>query len=240
MSPQADTAGPQGAQSAPGAVHEAGASLEPSAKQEPAAVAGQGAVRPLLDDAALDLLFREARSHNGWLPRAVDDALLLELYQLGSFCPTSMNGCPARILFLRTDAAKARLLPAISAGNVGKVQTAPVAAIIGYDSRFHEHLPQLFPHNPSAAALFEANPALAEVTALRNSSLQGAWLMLAARALGLDCGPLSGFDPAAVNREFFPGGRVKVNFICNLGYGDHRQLFPRSPRLAFDQACTLL
>ena len=206
---------------------------------DPAEPAAPGA-RALLDGAALDLLFREARSHNGWLPGAVDDGLLLELYQLASFCPTSVNGCPARILFLRTDAAKARLLPALSPGNVGKVQAAPVVAVIGYDTRFHEYLPQLFPHNPSAAALFEANPSLAESTAFRNSSLQGAWLMLAARALGLDCGPLSGFDATAVNREFFPDGRVKVNFICNLGYGDHAQLFPRSPRLAFAQACTLL
>lgn len=218
---------------------------------EPAAVAVRNAspgqatrvaqpAQSLLDNAALDLLFREARSHNAWLPRTVDKLLLEQLYELAKFCPTSVNGCPARVVFLSTDAARARLLPALSPGNVGKVRTAPVVAIIAYDSRFHEHLPQLFPHNPSAAALFEANPALAESTAFRNSSLQGAWLMLAARALGLDCGPLSGFDAAAVNREFFPDGRLKVNFICNLGYGDRAQLFPRSPRLAFAQACTVL
>jgi nitroreductase len=193
-----------------------------------------------VEDDALDLLFRQARSHNAWLPRAVDDVLLEQLYGLARLCPTSVNGCPARFLFLRTDQAKARLLPALSPGNVDKVRTAPVVAVVAYDTRFHEHLPQLFPHNPGAGAMFEASAALAESTAFRNSSLQGAWLMLAARALGLDCGPLSGFDAAAVNRAFFPDGRVKVNFLCNLGYGDHAQLFPRSPRLDFAQACTLL
>ncbi|KQX01791.1 hypothetical protein ASC94_04145 [Massilia sp. Root418] len=191
-------------------------------------------------DDALDLLFRHARSHNAWLPRAVDDALLVQLYQLAKLCPTSVNGCPARFLFLRTDEAKARLLPALSPGNVEKVRSAPVAAVIAYDTRFHEHLPQLFPHSPGAGAMFEASAALAEATAFRNSSLQGAWLMLAARALGLDCGPLSGFDAAAVNREFFPDGRIKVNFLSNLGYGDPAGLFPRSPRLDISQACTFL
>lgn len=207
------------------------------------AAAGTGAVhgpRPALDDAALDTLFRQARSHNGWLPRAVDDGLLAQLYELARYCPTSVNGCPARIVFVRTEAGKARLLPALSPGNVDKVRGAPVVAVIGYDTRFHEHLPHLFPHNPGAAAPFAANPALAEATAFRNGSLQGAWLMLAARALGLDCGPLSGFDAAAVNRAFFPDGRVKVNFLCNLGHGDAAQLFPRNPRPAFGQACTLL
>lgn len=193
-----------------------------------------------LSSEGLGLLFHRARSHNGWLPRTVDDALLEQLYDLAKLCPTSVNGCPARFLFLRTEEAKARLLPAVSQGNAAKVRAAPVVAVIAYDTRFHEYLPQLFPHNPAAGAMFEASAALAESTAFRNSSLQGAWLMLAARALGLDCGPLSGFDAAAVNREFFPDGRVKVNFLCNLGYGDHAQLFPRSPRLDFGQACTLL
>jgi nitroreductase len=193
-----------------------------------------------LDDAGLDLLFRAARSHNGWLATPVDDELLTQIYDLMKFCPTSVNGSPARVLFLRTSEAKARLLPAINPGNVEKVRDAPVVALIGYDLQFHAHLPQLFPHNPAAAALFDTNAALAEATAFRNGSLQGAYLMLAARALGLDCGPVSGFDAAAVNREFFPDGRVRVNFICNLGHGDHAKIFPRSPRLRFDQACTLL
>jgi len=193
-----------------------------------------------LDDAALDQLFRAARSHNGWLPTAVEDALLEQVYALMKLGPTSVNGSPARVLFLRSEAAKARLLPAVNPGNADKVRSAPVVAVIGYDLQFHQHLPQLFPHNPASAALFANNAALAETTAFRNSSLQGAYLMLAARALGLDCGPISGFDAAAVNSEFFPEGRVRVNFICNLGYGDHSKIFPRSPRLSFEQACALL
>jgi nitroreductase len=193
-----------------------------------------------LDDAALDQLFRAARSHNGWLPTAVEDALLEQVYELMKLGPTSVNGSPARVLFLRSEAAKARLLPAINPGNVDKVRSAPVVAVIGYDLQFHQHLPQLFPHNPASAALFANNAGLAEATAFRNSSLQGAYLMLAARALGLDCGPISGFDAAAVNNEFFADGRVRVNFICNLGYGDHSKIFPRSPRLSFEQACALL
>lgn len=200
----------------------------------------QAARRNRLPDAALDQLFRLARSHNGWLQEPVSDATLCELYDLMKLCPTSVNGAPARILFIRTNEGKERLLPCVSPGNVDKVRSAPVVAVIGYDTRFYEALPQLFPHNPQAAAPFEANAALAEGTAFRNSSLQGAWLMLAARALGLDCGPLSGFDAAAVNHAFFPDGRIKVNFLCNLGHGDARRLFPRSPRLAFGQACTLL
>ncbi|MES2256965.1 MAG: malonic semialdehyde reductase [Pseudomonadota bacterium] len=193
-----------------------------------------------LDDAALDMLFRQARSHNGWLARPVDDALIEEIYDLMKLGPTSVNGSPARILFLRSAQARERLLPMVSPGNVDKVRAAPVVAVIGYDTRFHELLPQLFPHNPGSAALFADNAALAEATAFRNGSLQGAYLMLAARALGLDCGPLSGFDAAQVNRVFFPDGRVKVNFLCCLGYGDHEKIFPRSPRLGFGQACTLL
>lgn len=193
-----------------------------------------------LDDGALDLLFRRARSHNGWHGRAVDDALLEQVYDLMKLCPTSVNSSPARILFLRSAAAKERLLPALSPGNVDKVKTAPVVAVIGYDLRFFECLPQLFPHNPASADLFANNADLAQATAFRNGSLQGAYLMLAARALGLDCGPISGFDPQAVNRAFFADSSVRVNFLCNLGYGDHGKVFPRSPRLAFAQACTLL
>lgn len=207
-----------------------------------------------LPEGCLDQLFRLARSHNGWFDRKVDDALLRELYDLMKWGPTSVNGCPARIVFLRTPEAKQRLLPALNPGNVEKTIAAPVTAIIGYDARFYDRLPQLFPHNPAAREWFEGNPELVESTALRNSSLQGAYFMLAARALGLDCGPMSGFDHARVDREFFagrdsddgiqqeagPGGHVKSNFLCNLGYGDPAKLFPRSPRLSFSDACTLL
>jgi nitroreductase len=195
--------------------------------------------RPRLDDAALDQLFRSARSHNRWLDRPVDPALLQELYALMKLGPTSANGCPARLIFVCSPAAKARLLPLLAPGNREKTRMAPVTVLLAYDRRFHERLPQLFPHNPGAAAAFAANPALAETTALRNSSLQGAYLMLAARALGLDCGPMSGFDAAGVRREFL-GEHEEINFLSNLGYGDPAGLFPRHPRLGFDEACRVL
>lgn len=209
--------------------------------------------KPLNDD-ALDQLFRQARTHNAWLDKPVGDDLLRQLYELMKWGPTSANSSPARILFLRTAEARQRLKPALSPGNVAKTMSAPVTAIIGYDGRFYEHLPKLFPHT-DARAWFANTPELAEVTARRNSSLQGAYLMLAARSLGLDCGPMSGFDQAKVEREFFPRGdeqqddfqqeyfpdsHIKTNFICNLGYGDPAKLLPRSPRLAFDEACKLL
>ncbi|MES2104584.1 MAG: malonic semialdehyde reductase [Pseudomonadota bacterium] len=193
-----------------------------------------------LTEDSLDLLFRRARSHNGWLDRPVDDDLLMQVYDLMKMGPTSVNSSPVRLLFLRSDEAKQRLRPALSAGNIDKVMTAPVVAIIAHDLAFHEKLPQLFPHNPGVASLFAANADLAEVTAFRNGSLQGAYFMLAARALGLDCGPVSGFDAVAVNREFFAGGKLKVNFLCNVGFGDYSKIFPRSPRLDFAQACSLL
>jgi 3-hydroxypropanoate dehydrogenase len=207
-----------------------------------------------LSEDGLDLLFRSARTHNAWLDKPVGDALLHELYDLMKMGPTSTNGCPARIVFLRTPESKRRLLPALLPANVEKTMNAPVTAIIGYDVKFYEALPRLFPHNPAARGWFADKPELAEITALRNSSLQGAYFILAARALGLDCGPLSGFDHAKVDREFFsgapkadefqleffPGSHVKSNFLCNLGYGDASKLFPRSPRLAFDEGCALL
>jgi 3-hydroxypropanoate dehydrogenase len=207
-----------------------------------------------LNAEALDQLFRQARTHNGWLDKPVGDDLLREIYELMKWGPTSANGSPARILFLRTPEARQRLLPALSAGNVEKTMTAPVTAIVGYDARFYDHLPRLFPH-ADARSWFVGTPELAEVTARRNSSLQGAYLMLAARSLGLDCGPMSGFDQTKVDREFFPraddmpddfqqeyfpGSHVKTNFICNLGYGDPAKLFARNPRLDFDEACKLL
>ncbi len=207
-----------------------------------------------LDELALDQLFRKARTHSAWLDRPVTDDTLRELYDLVKWAPTSANTNPTRFLFLRTKRAKERLLPALAPGNVEKVMTAPVTVIVAYDLMFFEKLPQLFPHAPAMRENFAKNPQLVEVTARRNSSLQGAYLILAARALGLDCGPLSGFDNAKLDREFFdagrecegcdqeflPEGHVRSNFLINLGYGDATQLRPRNPRLAFEEACALL
>jgi len=198
-------------------------------------------VRPTLDQAALDLLFLQARTQNGWLPTPVSDETLRRVYDIAKMGPTSANSCPARFVFLRTPAAKARLLPALSPGNVDKTKQAPVTAIIGYDTRFFEWMPQkLFAHRPDMADNYAKNPALAEITAFRNGTLQGAYFMLAARAVGLDVGGMSGFDNAKVNAEFFPDGRVKSNFLCNLGHGDPTKVLPRLPRLDFDEACSLL
>ena len=198
-------------------------------------------MRPTLDQAALDLLFVTARTQNGWLPTPVGDDQLRRIYDVMKWGPTSANSCPARFVFLRTPAAKARLLPALSAGNMDKTKQAPVTAIIGYDTRFFEWLPKkLFAHRPDMADNYAKNPALAEITAFRNGTLQGAYFMLAARAVGLDVGGMSGFDNAKVDAEFFPDGRVKSNFLCNLGHGDPRRVLPRLPRLDFDEACTLL
>jgi 3-hydroxypropanoate dehydrogenase len=208
----------------------------------------------MLNDASLDRLFREARSHNAWLERPVSDDTLRQVYDLMKWGPTSANSSPARIVFIRTLDGKQRLVPALAPGNVQKVMTAPVTAIIAYDLKFYDKLPQLFPHNPRMRDQYARSPELVEVTARRNSSLQGAYLIIAARALGLDCGPLSGFDNAKVDeqffgagqpregceQEFFPEGHVKSNFLCNLGYGDYSKLFPRGPRLTFSEACSLL
>jgi 3-hydroxypropanoate dehydrogenase len=194
----------------------------------------------MVDDAALDLLFRKARSHNGWLDKPVTDELLRRLYELMKWGPTSANCSPARIVFVRTPANKERVRPALSPNNVEKTMTAPVIAIVAYDSRFYEHLPQLFPRNPQVADLFASNAALSATTAFRNSTLQGGYFLLAARAVGLDCGPMSGFDNAKIDAEFFPDGRFKSNFLCGLGHGDLAKVLPRSPRLTFEEACTLL
>lgn len=192
------------------------------------------------DGAAPALIFLEARSQNRWLPRAVPDQLLREVYELMKWGPTSMNTSPMRVLFLRTANAKERLVPAMAAANVPKVRTAPVVAVVAYDTAFYERMPYLFPHRPEAGDLFRRNARLSQDTAFRNSSLQGAYLMVAARLLGLDCGPMSGFDENVVNDVFFPDGALRVNFVCGLGYGDPAALFPRHPRLPFDEACTLL
>jgi len=208
----------------------------------------------LLNDEALDTIFRQARTHNGWLDKPVSDDLLRQLYELMKWGPTSANCSPARILFLRTPEAKQRLKPALSAGNLEKTMQAPVTAIIGYDLKFYEQLPRLFPSNPGAREWFTSSPEFARTTAFRNGTLQGAYLIIAARSLGLDCGPMSGFDNAKVDQEFFPEPVVelesagetpapmllKSNFLCNLGYGDPSKLHPRGPRLSFAEACQLL
>jgi 3-hydroxypropanoate dehydrogenase len=193
----------------------------------------------MLDESGKDLLFRNARTHNGWLDKPVGDATLHALYDLMKMAPTSANCSPARILFLKSAEAKARLKPFLGPKNVDKTMAAPVTALIGYDTEFYDKLPKLFPQ-ADARSWFKGNDALIETTAFRNSSLQGAYLILAARAVGLDCGPMSGFDNAKADAEFFPGGKVKSNFLCNLGYGDTAKLFPRNPRLEFEEACTIL
>jgi 3-hydroxypropanoate dehydrogenase len=212
-------------------------------------------MRHPLNDGALDQLFREARSHSAWLDQPVSDAVLHQLYDLVKWGPTSVNCLPARILFLRTREAKERLRPTLSPGNVEKTMKAPVTAILAYDEFFYDKLPKLFPQKPAVRDLFATSPEVAESTAFRNATLQGGYFILAARALGLDCGPMSGFDSAKVDAEFFAAAahagepaatevpttcHVKSNFLCNLGYGDPAALHPRSPRLEFDEACRVL
>ena len=193
---------------------------------------------PLPND-ALAQLFTAARTQNGYLPTPVSDDTLRQLYGLLKFGPTAANSSPARLQFVRSDEGKAKLLGCVSAGNVAKVTQAPVTVIVGMDLDFHEKLPQLFPH-ADARSWFAGKPAMIQESAFRNSSLQGGYLILAARALGLDCGPMSGFDAAKMDAAFWAGTAVKTNFICTLGQGDPAKLFARSPRLAFDEACWLV
>lgn len=193
-----------------------------------------------LDATALATIFTEARTHNVWTDRPVEDTLLRQAYELAAAGPTSMNCEPARFVFVKGDAAKARLLPTLSPGNVEKTKAAPVCVIVAMDTQFYEHLPQLFPHMPAAKDMFASNAELAKSTAFRNSTLTGGYFLLAARALGLDCGAMSGFDPAKLNAEFFPDGRYQANFLINVGYGDGSKLFPRQPRLGFEQVVTVL
>lgn len=192
----------------------------------------------MLDEKALNALFLEARTHNGWLDRPVSDDMLRRVWDLARWAPTSANSMPARIVFVRSAAAKEKLKPALSPGNLDKTMAAPATAIIGYDTEFYELLPRLYPQ-ADMKKNFVGNPAAAETAAFRNGSLQGAYFILAARALGLDCGPMSGFDNAKVDAAFFPGGRIKSNFLCNVGYGDAAKLRPRNPRLSFDEACRI-
>jgi 3-hydroxypropanoate dehydrogenase len=197
------------------------------------------AQRAAVSDDALKQLFLQARTHNSWLAKRVPIEALREAYELARWGPTSANSTPARFVFLESEAAKARLLPALAPLNVEKTKAAPVTVIVAWDTEFYEKLPKLFPH-ADMRSIFAGNKSLAEETAFRNSSLQGGYFILAARALGLDCGPMSGFDKAKVNAEFFPDGKWQVNFLCNLGYGDRSKLFPRNPRLEFDEGCRVL
>lgn len=192
-----------------------------------------------INDEALDIIFRNARTQNKWLDKPVSNTMLMAIYDLMRWGPTSANNMPARILFITTPEAKERLKPHLSEGNRAKTMSAPVTAIIGYDLDFPEHLPRLFPHNQDAKNWFK-DPVLRETTAFRNGTLQGAYFIIAARAVGLDCGPMSGFNNAGVDKEFFAGTSIKSNFICSLGYGDPSGIFPRSPRLTFDEACKIL
>ena len=193
-----------------------------------------------IDQGALDALLLNARSHNQWTDRAVTDEQIHEIYEILKFGPTSANSSPARFLFLRTKEAKDRLAPALSGGNLEKTMSAPVVAIVAYDPRFYDKLPQLFPHNLEARSWFTSNEGLAATTAFRNGTLQGGYLMMAARAIGLDTGPMSGFDNAKVDEIFLQDRGWRSNFLVNLGYGDPAGLFARSPRLSFDEACVKL
>ena len=192
-----------------------------------------------LSEEALGQIFTKARTHSVWLPEPVSDALLHQIYDLMKWGPTSANSSPARIVFVKSKEAKEKLLPCMAEGNVEKTKTAPVTAIIAHDMEFYENLPKLFPHAP-ARSWFAGHQPLIESTAFRNGTLQGAYFMIAARSLGLDCGPMSGFDNAKVDAGFFQGTSWKSNFICNLGYGDSSKLYPRSPRLDFNEACKIL
>ena len=193
----------------------------------------------MLNDTALQTLFTDARTHNGWREKPVSDEQLKQLYNLMKWGPTSANCSPARIVFVKSPEAKEKLLACMNSGNIEKTKTAPVTAIIGMDMEFYEKLPQLFPHNPEARSWFAGNQPNIETTALRNSSLQGGYFIMAARALGLDCAPMSGFNAEKMNETFFKGTSVKANFVCSIGYGDTSKLHPRGPRLAFEEACRI-
>jgi 3-hydroxypropanoate dehydrogenase len=195
----------------------------------------------MTDDKCLDVILRQAHTHNVFTDRPVSDETLRQVHSLMKWGPTSANSQPARFLFVRSRDAKAKLAPALSETNREKTMKAPLTAIVAYDTRFYEHLPRVF-HNPDAINWFRGGEklALAESTAFRNGTLQGAYFIIAARAVGLDCGPMSGFDNAKLDAAFFPDGRLKSNFLINLGYGDPAKLFPRNPRLTFEEQCSLL
>lgn len=194
----------------------------------------------LLNQHGVDTLFNQARSQNGFQDRPVEPQVLRALYDLVKMGPTSANCCPLRVIFLTSAEAKQRLTPALSPGNVVKTASAPVTALLAYDTRFYEQAAKLFPHNPQFYDGFANNAELAQSTALRNATLQSGYFLLAARAVGLDCGPMSGFNEALLNSSFFPDGQYRINFLCNLGYGDPEKLFGRLPRLSFEEACEVL
>jgi 3-hydroxypropanoate dehydrogenase len=192
-----------------------------------------------LNDEALDMLFRKARSHNGWKDIPVSDEQLQQIYELMKWGPTAANSCPARIVFVKSPEAKEKLLACVNPGNVEKCRTAPVVAVIGMDLEFYEFLPKLFPHT-DAKSWYVGKPDLIETNAFRNSTLQAAYFMMAVRSLGLDCGPMTGYNADKMNETFFGDGKVKVNMMCAIGYGDPEKLFPRHPRLDFDEACSII
>jgi 3-hydroxypropanoate dehydrogenase len=196
----------------------------------------------MLDSHALDVIFRAARTHNAFVDRPVTDETLRQVHELMKWGPTSANCQPARLVFLRSRAAKQKLAPALSPTNLDKTMKAPVTAIVAYDTRFYEHLPRMFAHNQDAINWFKGpeKKQIAEITAFRNGTLQGAYFIIAARAAGLDCGPMSGFDNAKVDAAFFPDGQWKSNFLCNLGYGDGSKLMPRNQRFTFEEQCKVL
>ena len=194
----------------------------------------------VLNGEGLDLVFRKARTHSAWLDKPVDDELLRQVYDLAKMGPTSANMCPMRIVFVKSREAKDKLRPALDPGNVDKTMKAPVTAIVAMDVHFYEKLPHLYPHADARAWFKDLPENVLEYIALRNSSLQGAYFMLAARSLGLDCGPMSGFNNALVDATFFAGTTIKSNFLCNLGHGDASKLHPRGPRLSFEEACQIL
>ena len=193
----------------------------------------------ILPEEALETIFTKARTHKDWLPNAVSEELLREVYDLMKWGPTSANSCPARIVFVKSKDTKDKLLTCVSPGNIEKIKTAPVTAIIAQDMEFYEKLPTLAPH-ADVRSWFAGNQPFIEATAAQSSTLQGAYFMIAARSLGLDCGPMAGFDNGKVDAAFFQGTTWRSNFICNIGYGDPSKLFPRSPRLGFDEACRIL
>ncbi|MCE9620631.1 MAG: malonic semialdehyde reductase [Planctomycetes bacterium] len=194
---------------------------------------------PNIPQTALDQLFFNARTHNAWLDKPVSDATLRELFNAMRWAPTSANCSPLRVVFVKSPAAKAKLLTCVAPGNQEKTKAAPVTAILAQDMEFFEKLPKLFPA-ADARSWFVGNEKMIADSAFRNSSIQGGYFILAARAMGLDCGPMSGFDNAAADKLFFAGTKHRSNFLCNLGYGDAGKLFPRSPRLEFDEACTII
>lgn len=193
-----------------------------------------------LTQAALDQLFLDAHTHNAWQDKPVSDELLHRLYDTFRMGPTSANCCPARVVFVKSKEAKEKLMPALMEGNRAKTMAAPVTAIVGYDLHFYEKLGKLYPNAPDAASWFDKDELTAYTNAFRNGSLQGGYLIITARALGLDCGPMSGFDQGKVDEMFFAGTSVKSNFLCNLGYGDAKGVYPRNPRLGFDEACRIV